>query len=126
MDISDETRAAVHALLAKQILEGLGAEHRDAILAASITKALAGYDFHNAIQKVVAAEAEKVVTEMLAGNYWQGRLRESVLSALQHYLNQLPGAVLAAVTETMHGEQRSGGYDRCGTVLRHLKRPEGA
>lgn len=117
--LNDETlKAAIHATVAKQIIEGLGTEARDALLLKSMTAALTDYTFRNAVEKVVAEEAMKVAAQVVQSDEWHRRITEAIKAGFDDYLINLRAATQRMAQEMMHGTQGVDAYSRWpGKVL---------
>ena len=102
-------QAAVHASIAKTILEGLDTSARDAILQKSIASALKDYTFRSSVETVVAAKAAKVVAELVETDEWDTRITETIKAGFEDYLANLKAAIPGVITLSLHGKD-GGGY----------------
>lgn len=107
--------------VAKQILETISQEHRDAMLERSITEALKSWSVKHKIEELVAERASVVAAEVIASQAWYGRIREVVVQSIEHYLTHLESAVVLAIEEMMHGKDDGDSYRRFpGIILKHF------
>lgn len=106
---------AIHATIAKQILEGLDTTSRDAILAKALVDIVKGYNFREAISQVAAAKAAEVATELMATEDWTGRVEQAIRDGFEEYLSQLRAAIPEAMKKTFSGQ--AGSYGSAGSVL---------
>ncbi len=122
--ISDKQLSdAIATTVAKQILETITQEHRDAMLMKSITEALKSWQVNHKIEDIVAKRAGEVAEELLQDNLWGDRIIAAVQDGFDLYIQVLPQAVKESLVEAFHGKERSGSYGdaREGLVLKHLR-----
>jgi dTDP-4-dehydrorhamnose reductase len=86
---AEAVKAAITTTIARQILEALDSGHRDAILTESIEKALTQYDFHRAVQDVVAQRAQEIARDMVQSEEWTAKIREAALRSFDAYLTKI-------------------------------------
>lgn len=110
-----ELKDALHATIAKQILDGLDSSHRDALLQKSLLAVLKDYSFKSAIEKVAAAKAATVATGMMDSADWSKRVEQAISDGFDDYLIQLRAAIPSAMKKMFNGT--SGNYGNCGSVL---------
>lgn len=119
----DSIHEAVMKLMAKEILEKIQTEHRDAILTKSITKALSDWAVEHEIQKAIADRATAVVNEMLQEPHWKDKIVSKVLEGLNKYTDTLPDAIQSCLIEAFHGKRGDSTYDvNCGGILKYIKK----
>lgn len=122
--LDDEAlKTAIHATVARQILEGLGTEARDALIVQSMTKVLTDYRFLSAVNEVVSDKAKRVAAELVESEDWDGRIRTTIRAGFDDYLVSLRMATTEMLKESMHG--REGTYGSPGRVLGHWPKPSG-
>lgn len=119
---NESLNAAIHATIAKQILEGLGTEARDALVLKAMTRTLSDYSFASAVNKVVSDKAARVVAELVESDEWTRRITDTVREGFEGYLISLRAAVTEEVKEMMHGRQ--GSYGSAGRVLGNWPKAE--
>lgn len=110
-----DLKEALHATIAKQILEGLDATHRDALLEKSLIAVVKDYGFRSAIEKVAADKAAKVAMVLLDSEEWSERVEQTIRDGFEDFLLQLRAAIPDAMRRTFHG--KDGQYGGCGSVL---------
>jgi hypothetical protein len=110
-----DLRAALHATIAKQILDGLDATHRDALLQKSLVDVVKDYSFKNAIEKVAAEKAATVALGLMQSEEWSQRVEQAIRAGFEDFLGQLRAAIPKAMKKTFHGAE--GNYGGCGAVL---------
>lgn len=117
MDLLDDKQIqqAIHATVAKSILDGLNTEHRDAILQKSIIDTIDSYDFRHAIGKVAAQKAAVVAESMMESEEWTRRIEEAIRAGFDDYLANLRAAIPEALKEMLHG--KPGSYASAGDIL---------
>lgn len=108
---------AVHASIAKTILEGLDTEARDAILQKSITAAIGDYKFRHSIEEVVASKASRVVAELVESEDWESRITEAIRSGFEDYLNNLRAAIPGVIALSLHGKNGDGYSKQVAAIL---------
>jgi hypothetical protein len=77
---------AVVASIAGQILQGIGAEHRDAIMQRSIEEALKSWSVRNAVEKAVALRAAEIAADLCRTDEWGKRIEETLRAGFEAYL----------------------------------------
>lgn len=117
MDVLDDKKIteALHAVVAKSILEGLDTEHRDALLQRSIAETIAKWDFRDAVSKVAAQKAADAAKEMMKSEDWTRRVEQAIRDGFDDYLKNLRAAIPEALTGMLHG--KSGTYPSVGSIL---------
>lgn len=110
-----ELKDALHATIAKQILDGLDDTHRDALLQKSLIAVVKDYGFKNAIEKVAAEKAAKVAVGLMETDEWSQRVEQAIRDGFDDFLLQLRAAIPKAMKKTFHGTE--GNYSSCGGVL---------
>lgn len=110
-----DLKAALHATIAKQILDGLDTSHRDALLQKSLVDVVKDYSFKNAIEKVAADKAAKVAMVLLDSEEWSQRVEQAICDGFDDFLLQLRAAIPKAMKKAIHGTE--GNYGGCGSVL---------
>lgn len=108
---------AVHASIAKTILEGLDTSARDAILQKSIAKALSDYTFQHGVQEVVADKARRVVAELVESDEWESRITETIRSGFEDYLKNLRSAIPGVLALSLHGKEGDGYSKQVAAIL---------
>lgn len=108
--------------IAKQLLESLGDEDREAFLARGIEAALKDYHVKQAVQEVVAAEARRRAEMLMKTERWGQRVAQAVEKGVQRVVDRLPAAFEAMIIEGMCGTD--GTYGRGGKLLEHLRRQD--
>ena len=118
MDLLDnkQIKAAIHATVAKSILDGLDTKIRDALLQKSIVDTIDSYDFRNAVSKVAAEKAAAVAEKMMESEEWTSRIEEAVRAGFDDYLSNLRAAIPDAIKAMLHG--KSGSYSSAADILR--------
>lgn len=109
---------AVHASIAKTILDGLDTDARDAILQKSIADSIGGYTFRNEVEKVVADKARRVVTELVESDEWETKITEAIRAGLDDYLSNLRAAVPGVIALSLHGKDGDGYSKQTAAILR--------
>ena len=108
-------KEALHATIAKQILDGLGSEHRDALLQKSLVEVVRDYGFRGAIDKVACEKAAAVAKELMDTQEWNARISQAISDGFEDYLLLLREAIPDVMKKAIHG--REGQYGSCGSVL---------
>lgn len=128
MNITDESvKEAIHATIAKQILDGLDTSARDAILQKSIREALTDWKFRGAVQDVVNDKASEVAAELVNSPEWSARIKDTISRGFDDYLESLRVAMQNTLREAMHGKGGSNTYDRFpAKILAHWPEKPGA
>ena len=118
MDLLDDKQIqqAIHATVAKTILDGLDTEHRDALLQKSIVATIDGYDFRNAVSKVAAEKAAAVAEKRMQSEEWTRRIEEAIRGGFDDYLTNLRAAIPGALAAMLHG--KPGSYASAADILR--------
>ena len=101
---------AIHASVAKTILEGLDTEARDAILQKSITAAICDYKFRHRIEDVVAAK-------LVEAEDWESRITEAIRSGFEDYLSSLRVAIPGVIALSLHGKDGNGYSKQVAAIL---------
>jgi hypothetical protein len=104
--------AAIHATVAREILNGLDTEARDALLQKSITDALTDYSFRKSVGDVVSAKAAQIAAELVETDEWQAAIREHIKGGFDKYLAQLDQGMLKGFKRLLHGNSSGNSYDR--------------
>ena len=112
----ERIKEAIHAVIAKTILEGIDTEARDALLQKSITDAISDYSFRVAIEKVVAEKAKAVVSEMVETEEWTLAIEGAIRAGFDGYIRNLRIATEKLLKVQFHG--KDGSYASSGNVLR--------
>ena len=117
MDLIDDKQIqqAIHATVAKSILDGLDTDHRDALLQKSIIATIESYDFRNAVGKVAAEKAAAVAEGMMESEDWSRRIEEAIRAGFDDYLANLRAAIPEALKGMLHG--KPGSYPSTGSIL---------
>lgn len=117
MDILNDKQIqqAIHATVAKSILDGLDTEHRNALLQKSIVATIEGYDFRNAVGKVAAEKAAAVAERMMESEAWTERIEQAIRGGFDDYLANLREAIPDALGTMLHG--KPGSYASAGSIL---------
>lgn len=101
---------AVHASIAKSVLESLDTEVRDAILQKSIVEAIGDFRFRSRVDEVVAEKAGRVVSELVEPEEWSARITAAIQAGFEDYLKNLRQAIPGVLGLALHGKE--GDYDR--------------
>lgn len=104
--------AAIHATVAREILNGLDTDARDALLHKSIVEALTDYSFRKAVGEVVSAKAVQIAAELVETEEWQTAIRERIKCGFEKYLSQLDQGMSKGFKRLLHGNSGSNSYDR--------------
>lgn len=116
MNLDDkQLKDAVYSVVAKQVLEGLSTEARDAILQKGISEAISDYSFRKAVEEVASAKAAEVAREIMSTDDWRTQIEMVIRAGIEDYLAGLRQAIPAALLECFHGED--GKYPKSGKVL---------
>jgi hypothetical protein len=108
---------AIHATIARQILEGLGTEHRDAILQEAITRALKDWKTIHEVEKVVAVRAAEVAAQLCRTEDWTARIEAAIQEGFTEYLENLKKASEKMLVALYHGTNRDSFSRAPGTIL---------
>lgn len=121
MSFEVETTAAIHATIAGEILAKLDTADREVLLQQSIANVIGGYDFQQAVSKVVAKKAAEVVAGMVATPEWEQSITKAVNNGFHDYLTELRSAVPIMLKEVLHGKDGSAGYysTKVAEILRY-------
>jgi len=120
---SSEWQEAVRTTLAAKILTEIKTEHRDALLAKSITEALGDYSFKSALEKTVAEEAAKAAQILLRTEKWEKKIAQAVQEGCDKFISLLPDAVYSLLKKTFAGDENSS-YSYRGDLLPFLQAAE--
>lgn len=109
---------AIHATIAKQILEALGTEHRNAILQEAITRSLRDWKTIHEVEKVVALRAAEVAAQLCRTEDWTARIEAAIQEGFTEYLENLKKASQKMLMSLYQGSEGSNSYSRApGTIL---------
>jgi len=108
---------AVHASIAKTVLEGLDTDARDAILQKSIAAVIGDYKFRSSIEDVVAAKAGRVVAELVESEDWESRITGAIQRGFDDYLSNLRSAIPGVIALSLHGKDGDGYSKQVAAIL---------
>lgn len=119
-ELDEGIKTAIHATIAKEVLGALDTEHRDALLQSAIAETIGGWSFRNHVEKVVAARAEEIATQLVHTEEWSSRIENAIRLGFDDYLRYLRTAVAKSVQNNMHGELHEGYRSvSAGDILKH-------
>lgn len=118
----EQITAAIHATIAKTILEALDTEARDALLQKSIAEVLGGYKFRAAIDEVVAAKAKRVAEQLVASDEWTRAIEATMRESFAQYIQNLRVAAEKMLVDVFHGTD--GTYSHASLALRCWPKPK--
>jgi ElaB/YqjD/DUF883 family membrane-anchored ribosome-binding protein len=111
----------VRQQLAAQVLQRITTKDRDAILRASIEKALKEWSTQYEVEKAVAKQAAIAAEELLKTPEWKAAVRQAVNVTLGHLVDRLPAAMQLALQEAFFGKDGGAHDTKPGLILKHLK-----
>lgn len=126
MNITDQSvKDALHASIAKTILEGINQEQRDALLQKSIEEVLKDYSFKKAINEVIAEQAVAAAREIISQPEWKDRITSAIIAGFNNYLVHLSAAAEKSLQQMFHGTQGTDVYTRnAGDILKFFPQSE--
>lgn len=111
-------KEAIHASIAKAILDGLDTEARDAILQKSISSSIGDYKFRHGVEEVVAEKAKQVVAELVESYEWENKITEAIRAGFDDYLANLRSAIPGVLALAMHGRDGDGYSRQTAAILK--------
>jgi hypothetical protein len=117
MSMLDDERikAAINAAVAKQIIESISPEARDAVIMKSMLRVLEEYDFRSNIRDVMVEKAKTIAERLIETEQWSERVEAAVRVGFERMLVKLSSATEEALKRAICGTP--GRYPTAGLVL---------
>lgn len=124
MDLSEETKQAVRTALAAQALATMTPDAKNEILSRSITEALKCYSYADSVKDAVQGKLKECAAAYIQSEEGAAVIDGAFRKGLALFLDKLPEAVAATMTEAFFGHESTGAYDssKPGILLKHLRK----
>lgn len=106
---------AFHAMLAKQVLDGLDTEYRDQLIVKAVAHAMGDFPMKTAIGQAITAKAAEVAGRLLATPEWEAAIEGVMMAGFLDYLHQLRAATADMLKRAFHGTD--GQYRSAADIL---------
>lgn len=114
-----DVKEAIRQTIAKQILDNLNTDARDALVLESMEKVLETFDVQHAIRSAAAERALEIARELYKTEEWSKKIADEIRQGFQDYLNQMRKQLTAGMIKFMHGTgENYGGHSGMAFLLK--------
>ena len=120
MDLDKVTCEAMSQVIAKQILDGLDTDKRDALLQKSIEAVIKDYSFRRAIEETVCEKATEKARELMNTEKFSILVSTAISEGANEFIRDLREAMSAGMSRLLVGDKDGGSSH--GLILEALNK----